>query len=101
MTSYLIDNEINLAHFQSGAFLNSHRVVTQITDDNLGPYSDLSHTHTEIVPYLFEDNASNMDDMEEADEMLMKLWRQGEKDFKTLRRRLGETQDRAPPASAR
>ena len=49
---------------------------------------------------LFTDS-TNMDDMEKADETLMKLWRQGQEDFKVLRRRLGETGERRPPAHVR
>lgn len=33
--------------------------------------------------------ATTMADLQQADDKLIKLWRQGERDFKTLRRRLG------------
>ena len=38
-----------------------------------------------------------MDDMEEADETLMRLWRLGQEDIKELRRRLAETGRKGEP----
>ena len=42
-----------------------------------------------------------MDDIKEADETLMKLWRQGEQDFRALKRRLGDKDEMGPPLSTR
>ena len=42
-----------------------------------------------------------MDDMEEADETLIRLWRQGQEDFKELRRRLEETGRKETPLRPR
>ena len=47
------------------------------------------------------DNNVTMDDMEEADETLIRLWRQGQEDFKELRRRLEETGSKGTPLRPR
>ena len=42
-----------------------------------------------------------MDDMEEADETLMRLWRRGQEDIKELRRRLEGTGRKGGPLRPR
>ena len=55
----------------------------------------------EIVVSFPLDNKETMDDMEEADETLMRLWRQGQEDFKELKRRLAGTGRNGQPVRPR